>query len=145
MKKILLTLVVAIFCSVMAMADDMPIDYKEVPANAKTFVTKYFPSSKVTAATKDTEFLGGTEYTVYLDNGTKIDFNSKGVWTEVECGVTAVPAGIVPVKIANYVKTKYEGSDIVKIDVDKTDYEIRLSNGLEMKFNLNGDFIKIDD
>lgn len=145
MKKILLTLVVTMFCSMMAMADDMPIDYKEVPANIKTFVTKHFPSAKVTAATKDAEFMGGTEYTIYLDNGAKIEFNNKGTWKEVECGVVAVPAGIVPAKIANYVLANYKGSDIVKIDSDKNDYEIRLSNGVELKFNRNGDFIKIDD
>ena len=145
MKKILLTLVVAMFCSISVMADDMPIEYNKVPANARAVITKYFPTSTVTAATKDAEFLGGAEYSVYLNNGAKVEFDSKGVWKEVECGTMAVPAGIVPVKIASYVKANYEGSDIVKIDVDKNDYEIRLSTGLELKFNLKGDFIGIDD
>lgn len=145
MKKILVLLVALLISSGAAFADDRPIAYDKIPQSARTFITKHFAQAKVLSSTVDPEFLGGTEYTVYLDGGIKIEFNSKGMWKEIESAMmTAIPAGIVPVKIENYIKTNYADSQLVKINLDRTDYEVKLSNGMELKFNLNGDFLMME-
>ena len=78
-------------------------------------------------------------------DGTKVDFAANGEWTSVECKGKAVPAGIVPQQIEAYVKQNYPDAHIRKIDRDRTDYEVSLSNRLELTFNKNFKLIEIDD
>lgn len=136
--------VAAALCVGVAVADDRPIDYKELPQAAKSFVTKYFAKAKVAATTIDAEVMR-TEYTVYLEGGTKLEFNKQGAWSKVDCGISAVPSGIVPAAIAGYVAKNHAGASVVKIDVGRTDYELDLSNGLELKFDLKGNFLRMDN
>ena len=77
--------------------------------------------------------------------GTKLEFDSKGKWTNVECKGGVVPAGIVPAKIADYVKQRYAKSNIVEIKRDTREWEVKLSNGLELTFNSKFRVVDIDD
>ena len=95
-------------------------------------------------ATIDRDF-GKTTYDVRLNDGTEVDFDSKGTWDKVDCGFSAVPAQLVPTAIANYVKANYAGATIVKIDKERHGYDIELSNDLELKFNKQGQLIGFDD
>lgn len=142
MKKVFLMLIAALMCSA-ALADDRPIDYNEFPRAAKAFITKHFDSAKVLSATVDDEY-NNLEYTVYLNNNTKVEFDKFGNWTKVE-SKSGVPAAIVPAKITSYVSQNFEGYRIVKIDKNKHDYELELSNGYELKFDLMGNFERMDD
>lgn len=140
MKKLLMMLVAVMFIG-SAVADDRPVEYSTFPKAAKDFVTKHFAKSQVVSAVLDED----GEYTAYLNDGAKVEFNKKGAWKEVNCRENAVPASIVPAKIGQYVKDNYAGGVITKIDVDNNDYEIRLSTGFELKFDLKGNFLRIDD
>lgn len=51
----------------------------------------------------------------------------------------------VPAQIAQYVSGHYPDASIVQIDRDKHDYEVKLSNGLELTFDLKFNLIDIDD
>ena len=139
---------VALLCmflqSVTCLADDKIIPVDQLPATAKTFVKKYFPQATIEYATKDTEFMG-TTYEVRLSDGTKVEFDKKGNWDNVDCKVKAVPASLVPAAIAQYVKAHYPNTVIVKIDKERSGYDIELSNDLELKFNSKGNLIGIDD
>ena len=46
---------------------------------------------------------------------------------------------------AQYVSGHYPDASIVQIDRDKHDYEVKLSNGLELTFDLKFNLIDIDD
>jgi hypothetical protein len=59
--------------------------------------------------------------------------------------MNGVPTAFVPAQIQNFVKKSYPGTKITKIDRDARDYEIELSNGLDLKFNKSGRLIEIDD
>ncbi len=91
------------------------------------------------------ETLSPIEYKVVLASGTEVEFDSKGDWTEVDANTAAVPQDIVPAKIKSYVQKSFPDNKIVQIKKDKKGYEIELTNGIEVKFNKNADFIKIDD
>lgn len=139
---------VALLCmflqSVICLADDKIIPVDQLPATAKTFVEKNFPQATIEYATKDTEFIGAT-YEVRLSDGTEVEFDKKGNWDKVDCKKKAVPAAIVPAAISEYVKAHYPNAVIVKIDKERSGYEIELSNDLDLKFNSKGKLIKIDD
>ena len=86
-----------------------------------------------------------TSYEVVLDNSVKIEFLKDGEWKEVDCKYSAVPAAIVPSAIAKYVEGNYENVQIVKIDRSKREYDVDLSNKLELTFDSRFNLIDIDD
>ena len=141
--NISLALVALFTVSTTAMADDdRPIDFSQLPKTAQATVKKHFASSEIFYSTQDG--LVFKTYDVMFANGDKIEFDSKGNWKDVET-MNGVPTAFVPAQIQNFVKKSYPGSKITKIDRDARDYEIELSNGLDLKFNKSGRLIEIDD
>lgn len=124
--------------------NDRPIAVDQLPQKAQQFIKQHFPKLKVALAKEEREFLD-LRYEVVFANSVKIEFLKDGEWKEVDCKYSAVPAAIVPVKIAEYVAKNYEDVQIVKIDRDKREYEVDLSNGLELTFDTKFNLIDIDD
>ncbi|MBQ4174977.1 MAG: PepSY-like domain-containing protein, partial [Prevotella sp.] len=85
------------------------------------------------------------KYEVMLNDGAKIDFDKRGNWDKVDCETYAVPAALIPASIAQYVKTNFPGTIIIKIDKERYGYDIELSNDIELKFNQSGALIGMDD
>ena len=65
--------------------------------------------------------------------------------TEIDCKMSSVPAALIPAKIKQYVKSTYPGAKIIQIEVDASEYEVKLSNRLEVTFNKSFQVIDIDD
>lgn len=143
MRFFFLALALTLF-SVSLSARDEIISEQQLPAAAKTFVKQYFKNRTVSLAKKDVD-PGSTSYDVVLNSGTKIEFNAKGEWKEVDCAPAAVPAGLIPAAIAKYVKANYANLKIVKIEREATGYDIELSNDLDLQFDKQGNFVRIDD
>ena len=51
---------------------------------------------------------------------------------------------VIPATIQKYVTTNYPDAKILKIERDKKDYEVKLSNRTELKFDLKFNLIDID-
>lgn len=111
-----------------------------LPDQAKDFVAKYFPSTAIVAAKTD-----GNEYDVLLSDGTKIDFDKTGEWTDVDAprGVT-LPSGFYPEAIDTYVAANYEGNGINEISKETGGYDVELVSGIDLKFDSNGQFVTVD-
>ena len=120
------------------------IDPEQLPAAAKTFVQKYFPENTISTAQKEVDGLR-TKYSVHLDDGTEIEFNSKGEWDNVDCNFHSVPAELIPAGIAAVVEKRFPGQSIVKIDKERYGYELELSNDIELKFDKKYNLIGMDD
>lgn len=107
------------------------------------FVAKYFPQATVLSVMRD-----DNEYEVMLSDYTKLDFTLRYDWKKIDCEhstvYTAVPAELVPAQISNYVKTSFPNQSIVKIDKDRRDWEIELTNDIELKFDRNFNLIEMD-
>lgn len=143
MKKILLIVVVAMFAVGSAMADNRPISSEHLPDKAKHFLKQHFPQQRVTLATQDHDLVG-RDYEVTLDDGTRIEFSSSGEWQKVESR-GAVPSALVPAGVAAYVHNHYANDKIVRIERDRRDCEVKLSNGLELTFDKHNRVTDIDD
>lgn len=143
MKFLFLALALTL-CSVSLSARDQVISEQQLPAAAKTFVKQYFKNRTVSLAKKDVDF-GSTTYDVVLNSGTKIEFNAKGEWKEVDCAPAAVPSALIPSAIASYVKANYANCKIVKIERDRSGFDIELSNDVDLRFDKQGNFVRIDD
>ncbi len=146
MKKILIALVLVFPFSV-ALAfggGDKVVSKKELPAQAQSLINEYFASAKISYAKLETDFLERS-YEVMLADGVKLEFTKKGSWKEVDCRYGEVPAGIVPAAIKNYVAENYPEAKIIKIERDGREYDVKLSNKLELTFNKDFKIIDIDN
>ena len=138
-----ISLIAALVFGISANAQKTVIKKEALPANAQTFLKTHFGSKKPSYILEDKEILS-TEYRVQFDNKIEIEFDKKGNWKEVDGKGAKLPTSIIPKKIASYVKANFPKEKITKIEIGTSGYETKLTNGLELKFNLKGDFTKID-
>ena len=84
------------------------------------------------------------DYTVRLSNGVEIQFEHDGSLEKISARA-GVPAGVVPVQITDYVKAYYPDALVIEYEVGRREYEVKLSNGLELQFNASFRLKDIDD
>lgn len=144
MKKIsVLFAVLAVSFTAFA-GNDKPISEDKLPAAAREFIAGHFSGVKISLATVDKELLD-TTYEVFFTNGDKVEFDKKGQWKDIDCKYSRVPENAIPEEISRYVSTHHQGLYVKEIDRDKRDYEVKLNNGLELKFDLRFRLIGYDD
>lgn len=118
-------------------------DMKGVPTEIQQEVNKNF-TSKVITVTTEKNTLGNDEYKIVLADGTKVEYEGTQ-WEEVTVPVgQTVPEYFVMEPISKYVAANMPGQTIVKIERDKKGYEVKLANGVELKFDTAGKFLKVD-
>ena len=146
MKKIIIIALAVFSLGILtSSADNDRLTVKEnLPKKAQQFIDSNFKDSKITYVKDERDYLERS-YEVLFADGTKVEFNRNGEWKEVDCRRSAVPAAIVPTKILNYVNSNYPGVKIIQIEHDRTDYELKLSNKLELTFNKKLNIIDIDN
>ena len=148
MKRIFRILMIAICCMVSCnmaanAGNDKPISVNALPAKAQTLLNNHFNSQKVMLATIESGVVSRS-YDVVLQNGTKLEFDKKGNLTEINCKQGIVPALLIPQAIKNYLKDNYAGQSVKKIEINKNEYEVELTNGLDLTFNKHFQLIDID-
>lgn len=130
---------------VQAAAQETVIDQSQLPANAKNFVTKYFSDATVSQAVKDKGMVK-TEYEVRLSDGSKLEFDGDGNWKEVESKTKSLSEmSFILQSIRDYAAKNFPTYQIRKIEKGSRKYEVKLTNGLELEFDLSGKFLRIDD
>ena len=144
MKK-LLFLFVCLFTlqTVVKADDDKPIQVTQMPKTAQQFIKQHFADSKVALAKMENDLLSKS-YEVIFTDGNKIEFDKKGNWEEVNCKFTSVPLQVIPQPIQQYINTNYPDTKVLVIERDSKDYEVKLSNRVELKFDLKFKLIDID-
>lgn len=126
-------------------AQETVIDQSQLPANAKNFVTKYFSDATVSQAVKDKGMVK-TEYEVRLSDGSKLEFDGDGNWKEVESKTKSLSEmSFILQSIRDYAAKNFPTYQIRKIEKGSRKYEVKLTNGLELEFDLSGKFLRIDD
>ena len=141
MKKFILTLLTILIGTGLSFAfDKYTINRDELPQTAQDMLQQYFPKAKIGMIKVDKHLLKKTDYDVRLVNGTTIEFSNAGKWTSVDCKTKEVPEGLIPKTIRNYVNKNFKDLKIVKIEKKSSGYEIGLSDGVELKFNLLGQY-----
>lgn len=143
MKRILTILAVSMAFAMTAKADDRPVTFEQLPAVAQAFISQYYPEDAVSYATRDDDFVR-PEYTVVLVSGVKIQFENNGSLEKISAK-RGVPSTLVPIQVKDYVDRHYRDVTIWEYEVGRRTYEVKLSNGMELKFNRNFALIGIDD
>jgi uncharacterized protein YuzE len=115
------------------------------PPEVRSYVTTNFPSAKIVNIERDHENTG-VEYDITLDNGVEIEFDTHNKWKSIDCehASITVPINLLPNPIANYIQEQYPGIKVIEAERDSYGYEITLSNRLELIFDAQGNFLRID-
>lgn len=139
-----LALALVILTGIGANAQKKNITIKEFPAAAQTFLSQNFPKQTATYAVEDKGMLS-TDYEIMLSNGMEIEFDGKGNWEEIDGNKTALPESVLPKAIADYVSKNYKVQGVEKIEKEKWGYKVEFLNDVELKFDSNGKFLRVDD
>ncbi len=148
MKTIITSLLLAVTTMMPAAAcaetgGDKAISPDRLPKAALLTIRTHLPNRKIAIAKVESE-LFSKSYTVIFTNGEKIEFDGRGRWTEVKCKRSAVPSSLVPQAIARYIRANYPDCRILEIERDDDEYEVKLSNYVEITFDTDFNVIDID-
>jgi hypothetical protein len=115
-----------------------------LPVQAQTFIDQYFPQSSIVLV--DVEIDEGVkEYSVWLNDGTKIEFDMQGNWRRVGRNKTGVPASLIPDAINQYVRTHYPNDVVTKFSKKDYGYKLELSDDMDLRFNHQCQFMEVVD
>lgn len=149
MKRFLKASIAALFClfvvSVNAVAsNDKPIEVSQLPQTAQQVLKKDFSKMKIALAKMESGIFD-TSYDIIFTNGDKVEFDRNGNWTELKCKYSQVPVRLIPAAINSYVKKNYPSTKVLEIERDRNEYDVKLSNGIELTFNKKFQVIDIDN
>ena len=123
---------------------DKAVSIAQLPRTAQQFIQEHFAAEKVAYAKKERDFFE-VQYEVIFTSGKKVGFFKNGDWKEVDCRYATVPLAIVPAPIMDKVRELYGESEVREIDRSRRDYEVKLTNGMELTFDSKYNLLDIDD
>ena len=144
MKNRFLTLVTILFLGVTAFAQEKISQFEQLPANSQEFIKTYFKDYKISYVLSDKE-ITDIDYKVRFEDGTEIEFNAKGEWTDVSGNRNCIPTGFILKEITNFVEKNHKDLCITDIERDFNRFTVELNGHLEIEFNNKGKFISYDD
>ena len=138
MKKLMLMIMLLVFGAGISNAfiDSYVISRDKLPETAREFLDEHYPKAKVSLIKIDCHLLKKTDYDVKLTNGVKIQFSNAGKWKSVKNAKKGVPAALVPKAILRYVNKNHSEMTVTGIGKKTLGYEIFLSDGAMLKFDL---------
>ena len=144
MKKLLVILAVIIGSLTASARNNYSHNPADLPVSAQTILKNYFKAD-INHIKIEKDFGKIKEYDVVLTDGTEVTFDGHGNWKDIEVRQNAsVPSGLIPKAISEYVKQNQKNVKITGIEKNRSGYEVELSNGVEMKFNSEGRFLRYD-
>lgn len=125
--------------------NEKTISANELPSSAQEFINAHFSTAQIANVQKENEGLGGEEFKVHLNDGTEIKFDKSGEWKEVDApGNASIPSQFIPQNILSHIAGNYTNASVVSVSKDSKRYEIELANGMDLKYDLAGNFEKVD-
>lgn len=145
MKKLLIMLVAVFATMNISARDNVTHDPNVLPEAAKSIIKKNYKAD-ISFIKIDKELGRVQDYEVVLTDGSEVTFDRQGNWTEVESRRTgSVPSFFILKPISDYIAKNHSGQKIVSVDKERNGYEISLSNGIDIKFDNQGNFRRYDD
>ncbi len=144
-KKLLLAMAIIAGIGVTASArDTYAHDASALPQAAQSTLANNFKAG-VTVVKIDKDLGRVSEYEAILSDGTEVSFDRDGNWKNVEVSARgSVPSFFVPKAVSDYVKKAHPGQKVIGIEKNRSGYEVEITNGLDLKFNSQGQFQRYD-
>lgn len=144
MKKILILFSLLSFFAILQSCDkETIIPQTDLPSKIIEYTNEHFPSHTIIQSIKDMDGTTKT-YDITLSEGISLEFNRKAEITQID-GLEQLPNSVIPSSILDYVATNYAINYITDWEIDGKNQQIELNNGLDLEFNMNGEFLRIDN
>ncbi len=119
------------------------IQKSDLPKAAQEFLQSNFAKTDWAIGRKETK-TRKVEYEITLADGTEIEFHENGEWKEIDGKGNPIPTNLVPKKISQYVMSNYPNEKVTKIEKKSDKIEIEFANDLELEFDNQENFLRID-
>lgn len=113
---------------------EKPVSQEKLPAAAQSFLEQYYPGGNIALVMKSLDDMKVTYETIYTD-GVRVEFDRRGEWKKVGSGLSPVPQDLIPPQITAYLSANFPALDVVKIERDRKEWEVKLSNRMELTFD----------
>lgn len=80
-------------------------------------------------------------FDVTLTDGTKIDFNIAGEWTEVDGKYKAIPTSFLPANVVQKAKAAQPNAIILQVDREVMGYKFKFNNRMKVYTDTNGNVL----
>lgn len=146
MKRLITLVLIGMLTTCLVHADEKIItkDAGRLPAISRQFLNDHLKGTPIAHIKIEKGWFGIKDYEVILADGTEVKFDSDGEWEEVDGHRTTITTAFFPPFILTYLKENYPGVGVLSIEKDRKEYEVKLSNHLDLKFNHRGKLIDID-
>ena len=122
--------------------NDVFLTNVEIPSEIKTYISIHFPANTIIRAEKETEF-NEINYDIYLSESFNLEFNSEFDIIEID-GIIELPDSVIPQPILDYIAQNYTNNFITDWELEYNHQQVELNNNVELEFEINGVFIRID-
>lgn len=119
------------------------ITSSDLPSEISNYITTHFPENSIVQAVIDRDGLKKT-YDIWLSDNFNLEFNRKKQIIEID-GFSQLPNSVIPEKILQFIELNYPNNFIISWELDDKHQQIQLDNGLDLEFNMKGDFLRIDN
>ncbi|ODS80142.1 MAG: hypothetical protein ABS46_15235 [Cytophagaceae bacterium SCN 52-12] len=147
-NRALLTLMIA-GVSFLSCDKEKIVSEASLPSGATQFITTHFPDETVLQVKKEKDFLEKPVFDVILSNNFELEFKENGDAKKVDGNGKAIPVSVIkPEAVLTYVEEHFEDKTVVAWERDsdsKNEIEVELDNGLELKFDKDGKFLRFED
>lgn len=124
--------------------DEKKIDFGDLPSEARSFIENYFPSADILSIVQEKED-GRKEYQVKLSDGTDMEFDEDGEWTNIECYFSPLPTGILPANVIMKVEELHPEAYINGVEKELGGYVVEVTDAggidWDMRFNAQFEYV----
>lgn len=120
------------------------ISVSDLPRTARELINTHFNGYRISYASIERSTFDRS-YKVIFENGTELEFDRHGAWSEIDCKRGTVPAELIPNEIRNVIHARFEGRSVQKIERTRRGYEVDLTGGIDLKFDHRFQLTGVDD
>ncbi|MBS1652657.1 MAG: PepSY-like domain-containing protein [Bacteroidetes bacterium] len=143
-NKITSIIALSVICfSLLSCDKETVLNSTQTPTEISEYVSTHFPDNKILQVVEDIDMTTKT-YDVILEENINLEFNRKKEIIGIEA-LSKLPESVISPKINQYVASNYSDNDIIEWQLERKHQEIKLDNGLDLVFALDGSFKKIDN
>ncbi len=120
---------------------------QQLPKMAENFIQNHFSDETIQSVIKERDS-SGDEYKVQLSRGIQLEFDVNGEWKEVKSVMVnqSIVTSFIPDSITQYLTQNYSNLDLKSVEKDHKGYSIEFfQHDFEVKFDLNGNFLRVED
>lgn len=115
----------------------------DTPLEIQDYTETHFPSNAIIQTIEEKEGFKKS-YDVLLEGNFSLEFDKKYNITEID-GVSALPNSVIPTQVLSYVNSNYPNEWITEWSLESNFQVVELNNHIELEFNMDGDFIRVDN